>query len=175
MGTYSPYGASDIEYLEYQKLRFLKKNIESIDEEALSGYSVMIEKLYRWIMLAIELRMEDIISRRDHIEQLKHEREQAIVADGERTARYEAAHTEAVAVWEEKIDAELAKEAENEEEGEEGVEKEEPERPPFDEDAFNEEFETKDPTIDIPKEVIDDIDNDFNLPYTAPTFEKEAE
>lgn len=35
-------------------------------------------------------------------------------------------------------------------------------------DDFNIEFDTVNPPIDIPDEVIDDIDNDFDLPYTPP-------
>ena len=40
--------------------------------------------------MAIELRCEDVVSRRDGIEVLKKEREDAITADGERTAKREA-------------------------------------------------------------------------------------
>lgn len=183
MGEYTPFGQKADEFKEYQKLKFLKKNLEAIDEEKIHEYSVVIEKLYRWIIMAIELRCEDIVSRRDNLEQLKHERNEAIAADQARTDRLEAAKEEAIAIHEEKVDEMLAKEAEeaaaNEEEpaeGEEPAEKAEPEekeRPPFDLEAFLEEFETKDPKVEIPPEVIDDVDNDYNLPYTVPSFAKE--
>ena len=40
-------------------------------------------------------------------------------------------------------------------------------------DEFNEQFEENNPPIVIPPEVADDIDNDFDLPWTAPVFDKE--
>lgn len=32
-------------------------------------------------------------------------------------------------------------------------------------------FNTNNPPIEIPDEVVEDIDNDYDLAYTAPTFE----
>lgn len=59
--------------------------------------------------------------------------------------------------------------------GEEGVEKQkiERERIPFDMDEFNEQFDENNPPITIPPEINDDVDNDFDLPWTAPVFDKE--
>ena len=61
------------------------------------------------------------------------------------------------------------------EEAEEGAEpqKNERDRPPFDLDEFKEQFDETNAPIQIPADVIDDIDNDFDLPWSAPTFEKE--
>lgn len=35
-------------------------------------------------------------------------------------------------------------------------------------DTFNEDFDMNNPPIDIPNEVADHIDNDFDLAYSAP-------
>lgn len=128
-------------------------------------------KLYKWVQTAIELRCEDVVARRDAIELLKKEREDAIAADTERTAKREAELEAKMKEYEEKIDAELAKAAEDAEDGEEGEEaaaKPEIERPPFPQQDFDVEFEANNPPIEIPAEVQDDVDNDYDLPYNGP-------
>ena len=42
------------------------------------------------------------------------------------------------------------------------------ERNDFNVEEFNIEFDTVNPPIDIPNEVADHIDNDFDLPYSPP-------
>jgi hypothetical protein len=98
MGSYNPFGPSELEYLEYQRMAFLRKNIENMDEEKLDEYSVVIGKIFRWVQSAIELRIEDVIERRNHNELLKKEREDAIASDADRTAKMEQAKEEARAV-----------------------------------------------------------------------------
>lgn len=76
------------------------------------------------------------------------------------------------------VDEEHAKlDAIDAEEAEEGaeVQKVERERPPFDVDEFKEQFDEANAPIQIPPEVTDDIDNDFDLPWSPPVFEKEWE
>lgn len=65
--------------------------------------------------------------------------------------------------------------AQEQEEAEEGAElqKIEHDRPPFDLDDFKEQFDETNAPIQIPPNVVDDIDNDFDLPWSAPTIEKE--
>ena len=48
------------------------------------------------------------------------------------------------------------------------VQKLEYERQDFNVEEFNIEFDTLNPPIDIPNEVADHIDNDFDLPYSPP-------
>ena len=43
----------------------------------------------------------------------------------------------------------------------------------FNLNEFDEDFNTNNPTVDIPNEVANHIDNDFDLPYTAPDFTAE--
>ena len=42
-------------------------------------------------------------------------------------------------------------------------------------DSFNEEFDLNNPPIDIPNEVADHIDNDFDLPYSPPDLSAQWE
>lgn len=80
----------------------------------------------------------------------------------------EKAFTESKNAHEYKEDERLAVLAEAEAE-EEGAQKEAPKRIPFDEASFQQEFDIQYPAIQIPNEVQDEVDNDFDLPYTAPS------
>lgn len=71
------------------------------------------------------------------------------------------------------VDADLAKQAAAEAEkevpeGEEPAEPVEPVRPEFDDKEFKAEFDGANPEVAIPPQVEDEVDNDFDLPYTAP-------
>lgn len=61
---YNPFGPKEDEYKEYQKIHFIRQNVEDIDPEVVDEYSVTVGKLYRWLLLAIELRIEDVKIRR---------------------------------------------------------------------------------------------------------------
>lgn len=91
MTSYNPFGESVSNYEEYQKLSFLKKTIESVEEEKVDEYSVVLGRLHRWVNQALDLRVEDVRNRRDTVAQLKHEREQAMAEDKARTEKREAA------------------------------------------------------------------------------------
>ena len=39
---------------------------------------------------------------------------------------------------------------------------------PFNEDEFNARFDAENAPVDIPDEVHDEVDNDFNLPWSPP-------
>lgn len=70
--------------------------------------------------------------------------------------------------------AEGSGDEEKEGEGEEAPKDEEERvRPEFDPTEFNTDFEANNPVIEIPAEVVDDIDNDYDLAYTVPTFQAE--
>lgn len=77
MAEYKFAGPKTGEFRSYEKMAFLKKNLE-LDEEALEHYSQTMYKLFQWVQMAIELRCEDVVSRRDNIEELKNAREVAI-------------------------------------------------------------------------------------------------
>jgi len=79
------------DYIAYQKLAFLRKNLEAIEEERVEEFSMVLAKIYRWVVTAIELRIEDVQSRRNHSAFLRYEREQAIKEDATRTEKRQAA------------------------------------------------------------------------------------
>jgi len=171
MSSYNPFGPNKQEFKEYQKISFLKKYLDSLEDDKVEEYDLIMSKLYKWVSYAVELRCEDVVARRDAIELLKKEREDAIAADAERTAKKEAELETKTKEFEEKVDTELAKaaeEASQPEEGEEAAAKPEIERPPFPQQEFDVEFEANNPPIDIPMEVEQDLDNDYDLPYNGP-------
>ena len=81
MANYDPFGQNKQEFKEYQKISFLKKCLDSLDDDKVEEYDLIMSKLYKWVQHAVELRCEDVVSRRDAIEVLKKEREDAIAAD----------------------------------------------------------------------------------------------
>lgn len=181
MQEYKFSGSKTQEFRAYEKIAFLKKNTEVYEEEAVEGYSMTVAKLYQWVNLAIELRIENVVSRRDAIEEKRHEREQAIVQNNERQAKLDAALEEAQAQFNTKVDEDEQKhndaqaaQAEGNEEGAAPIEAVEFVRPEFPMDDFSVDFNTNNPPIEIPPEVEEDIDNDYDLPYSAPTFEWEG-
>lgn len=175
MATYNPFGRED-EYKEYQKLSFLKKTIESIEEEKVDEYSIILGRIHRWVTQALDLRVEDVRNRRDTVAILKHEREQAMAEDKARTEKREAAleekQTEHEAAEDEEGKKYLDEQDSTNEDGE-PIEKLEYERKEMNIEAFNEDFDMNNPPIDIPNEVADHIDNDFDLPYSPPDVNAE--
>jgi hypothetical protein len=84
MSEYWPFGAKEENYKEYEKLRFIQKNLEGISEEAVDEYSVALGKILRWIKLAIFVRTEDLKIRRAQKKQLRAERQEALDKEKER-------------------------------------------------------------------------------------------
>ena len=65
MKEYNPFGPKEGEFKVYQKLSFLKSNLEEITEEQVDEYSVTLGKLFRWLHMAIDMRVQDILGRRE--------------------------------------------------------------------------------------------------------------
>jgi len=67
LGSFWPFGAKEDEYKEYQKLLFVRENLEGMgaNEEQVSEYSFALGKLYAWITHALELRINDVVARRN--------------------------------------------------------------------------------------------------------------
>ena len=79
-------------------MNFLKKTIDSVEEEKVDEYSIVMGRIYRWVHQAIDLRHEDVKHRRDTVAHLKHERELAVTEDKSRTEKRNAALEEKQAV-----------------------------------------------------------------------------
>ena len=135
MTQYQPIGQRQGEFKEYQKLAFLKKNLSEVEEEKVEEFSLVLRQVYRWIHLAIDIRVEDIVSRRDTVEYLKQERNNQLRLNQERANLRERAYNEAKELHERKIDEELAKLEEGEAE-DENAQKTARSRQPFDEATF---------------------------------------
>jgi hypothetical protein len=90
LGDYWPIGPKEDSYKEYEKFAFIQKNIEGITEEAVDEYSVALGKLYRWMLLAIETRIENVKIRRALKKKAKEERQAALDREAERVAKRDA-------------------------------------------------------------------------------------
>jgi len=89
MSEYNPFGPKDGEYKEYQKIHFIRSNVEEIDPEIVDEYSTAVGKLHRWLLTGIEIRIEDVRARRRKIMERRQEREEAIEREQERVERRE--------------------------------------------------------------------------------------
>ena len=65
-------------------ISFLKQNIADLEEEKVEQQSLVMGKILKWIQLALDIRFEDIVNRRDTVEYIKQDREQAMRAEAER-------------------------------------------------------------------------------------------
>lgn len=114
-----------------------------------------MSKVLQWLRLAIELRCEDVVARRDAVEFKRYEREKQIIAVSERQKNFETMMADRLAAYE----------ALNEDDDEK--------KEPFDQNKFKAEFDAANPEIKIEEEVTSEIDNDFNLPYKPPAASEE--
>lgn len=49
IGDYWPIGSKESSFKEYEKIKFIQKNLEGINEDELDDYSVALGKLYKWL------------------------------------------------------------------------------------------------------------------------------
>ena len=52
IGEYNPFGPKEDEFKQYQKYRFLERNISMYEPEHIDEYSIPLGKLYRWMLFA---------------------------------------------------------------------------------------------------------------------------
>ena len=162
MNEYWPIGPKDGEYKEYQKLRFIRENLDGINEEDVDEYSITLGKIFRWLLMALELRIEDVTNRKKQKEKEREYRADAMEREAERVERFGTQLQEEKDAFEAKLEAEREAREAKEEEDDAPKEDEEPE-PEFDEEEFKIKFDEENPPIEEPPEVIDDLDNDFNI------------
>ncbi len=48
MANYNPTGQRDSKFCDYHKLSFLKKNLDSCEEDKVEEFSVVMSKIYKW-------------------------------------------------------------------------------------------------------------------------------
>lgn len=125
----------------------------------MDDYSLPLGRLFKWFLLTIDLRIEDVLNRRDRKEKLKEERHLAEEAFAERERiRKEAceiAMQEHEAREEERING-LG----------DDVTLDDPKRKKrdFEEKPFYRKWDAENAKIDVPPQVVDDIDNDYDFP-----------
>lgn len=49
LNSYNPFGPKTGEFKEYQKLKFLKRNIGMYEPENVDEYSIALGKMFRWL------------------------------------------------------------------------------------------------------------------------------
>lgn len=55
----------------------MKRNLNDLNMESVEEYMLVMGKLLKWVTLALDIRCEDVVMRRDNLEQLKLERSAA--------------------------------------------------------------------------------------------------
>ena len=176
---YKPLGPKEDYHERYTTLSFIERNIEGIVAEDVDAYNLTLGKLFKWLLLCIKTRKEDIVRRKALKRKQREERETLMLKEKERQAKKEQDLIEAEQKFmeEHKEEIEAAQKFEDqeqqkkddeygEEEDEEEKEKQPKERPQMPE--FNkEEYELKwleeNPEIEIPEPVHEDKDNDWYL------------
>lgn len=114
MQQYNPCGerpSDQFTFHSYQKLSFLKQNIADIEDDKVEEFSVVMLKLLKWMQLAIEIRIDDVVRRRDAVEIYRYDRANFLKQDEARKEKYEKELAEKKSAFEEAVDAELQKQA----------------------------------------------------------------
>jgi hypothetical protein len=57
MSEYWPFGSKEDKYRDYEKLKFIKKNLEDLEEAKVDDYSIALGKLLRFLKLCLECRI----------------------------------------------------------------------------------------------------------------------
>ncbi len=57
-------GPKNKEYSGYKTLNFIERNVEGINPEDVDAYNLTLGKLFKWLMLAIRTRKDDIVRRK---------------------------------------------------------------------------------------------------------------
>lgn len=166
MKKYTPLGSKDGEYKRYQLINFIEKNISEITIEEIEQYSFVLSRLFRWLTTTIEMRKDDINRRKDIKTKEREEREQAQNDHKDWQETREKAMQEAKQAFEDKLaeeEANKTQEVDEENKDEEKQTEQQEEKPVFDEKGFYETYDAENSEPKIPDEVVDDIDNDFEV------------
>lgn len=95
MLAYQIHGPKKKNFRDYEKISFLKANLVIEEDKSVAEYSQAMNKLRDWILLAIELRCHDVVTRKNEIEKLIYERNVAVEKSEARANKLEAALEEA--------------------------------------------------------------------------------
>ena len=175
LAEYSPLGARSGKYPRYRILNSIEKNVEEVKDEEVSGYSIAYGQLLRWIKESIKIRKKDISVRKAKRQTAREERENKIKEKEEwekkRAEELKTLVEEAEANWIAEKKKEM--EQENQEEVDEFGNLDAPpvkqEIPKFqyEEATILAEWLEKNPPIEIPAEVVDETDADYDQSVPA--------
>lgn len=161
LADFHPFGAKDGHFKLYQKLRFLKKLLRRHEQapEQVEEYSIPLAKLFKWLLYSMELRVGDVLQRRELKNKLKEERRVAEEAFQERERVRHEALEHARTDHEAKEDERLAAA----DDGEGAADESKKKRREFDEKGFLRKWDSENLKIEVPPAVVDDVDIDYDL------------
>lgn len=180
MTKYEIFGEKKGEFKKYQTINFCEKITSQFTQEEVDTYNPGLGKLFKWNKMAIEGRKTDITRRLALQKKAKEDREMKQSQFEERKKNREAFLEESrtkfkednadqIEAYNKYIADKQAKEAQEygEEQASENEDEAEQEEPPtlpeFDEAEAGEKFDEENPEVEIPDEIIDDINNDWVL------------
>ena len=82
--SYQPLGQKENYYERYSTLNFIERNIEGINPDDVEHYNLTLGKLFRWLLLAIKTRKEDITRRKAQQKKARDNREHLIEVSKQR-------------------------------------------------------------------------------------------
>lgn len=126
--------------MDYHKISFLKKNIADLEDDKVEDCSLLLGKILKWVRLALEVRIDDVVNRRDTVEYIKQDREQSKKAALDRQKKYDTELADKRAAFEESV--EKQQDEELDENGQPNAA-----APAFDEREFNIEFDIANPEV----------------------------
>jgi len=133
--SYEYKGAKESELPSYSYINRIKERLSKINQDDVNYYNLGLGRLFYFMSLTVNLRIQDIFIRRDQRETDRKDREEKIELDRLRNERFDN-------------DMKMRREEMAEEEG-------------FDEEQEKMDWENNNPPIEIPAEVLDELDLDL--------------
>jgi len=172
---YSPLGPKPEKCPKYRLINAIDKNLEELKEEEIQTYSIAYSQLLRWVKECTDTRKKDILARKAKRQAAKEEREAKIKEKEEWEKKRADTLKELVTEAETAYMAEQKKameEAQGEPDEFGNVEapaiKQEIPKFTYDETSLMSDWMEKNPPIEIPPEVIEEIDNDYDQAVQPP-------
>eukprot|EP00347_Sterkiella_histriomuscorum_P009020 403342835 len=176
-------GPKEENYERYQTLNFIERNLTDFNPEDVDAYNLCLGKLFKWSLLAIKTRKDDITRRKALTLKARENRETIIQAIEAREVKrgvdlqeaedkFKEEHKDEIeaALKYEQMENEKQEDEYGDEEADEDdlaskdkMPKEKPVMPEFNADEFLEKWVEDNPEPVLTEEVISDIDNDWIL------------
>ena len=89
MWHYKAFGPKDEYFDRYSTINFIEKNIEGILTEDVDHYNLTLGKLFKWLIVAVKTRKEDVTLRKVKKKKAREDRELKIQKEQDRKAKME--------------------------------------------------------------------------------------